>query len=101
MFCEGACRKVLSAAFHVFNVARNIFISDKIKKKKDYAYQEFLREKKGVDILYPFTSRKLDMENNTRLLNYRNESHHLSVYFNVIFREHRRSRAVKMEPSLW
>lgn len=46
MFCEGACRKALSAAFYVFNVARNIFISDKIKKKKDYAYQEFLREKK-------------------------------------------------------
>lgn len=47
MFCEGACKKVLSAAFYVFNVAPNIFISDKIKKKKDYTYQEFLREKKG------------------------------------------------------
>ena len=63
--------------------------------------KNFYEKKEGVYILYPFTSRKLDMENNTRLLNYRNESHHLSVYFNVIFREHRQSRAVKMERSLW
>ena len=42
----GIYEKVLAAAFYVFNVTRNIFISDKIKKKKDYTYEEFLREKR-------------------------------------------------------